>query len=64
MCNTHKQCTVKVGYNDAGRNDNLDLTTKNVGTGFVALETPVVRATTLGITTLEGNDLQCSCRYT
>ena len=32
-------CTVNVGYNDAGRNDNLDITTENAGTGFAALET-------------------------
>ena len=35
----HKLTTVNVGYNDAGRNDNLDITTENAGTGFAALET-------------------------
>ena len=30
---------VHVGYNDAGRNDNLDIKTENAGTGFAALET-------------------------
>ena len=31
--------TVIVGYNDAGRNGNLNITTENAGTGFAALET-------------------------